>query len=79
MAKRQAKSATSSTKATSAKPAVAASVQASAVNTIREVKPSREQVARRAYELYSTRLARGERGTPESDWYQAEQELISER
>lgn len=37
-------------------------------------RPTHEQIARRAYEIF---LARGgQPGSPEQDWYQAERELM---
>ncbi len=40
-----------------------------------EVKPSSDQIRRRAYEIYARRLATGAHGTAESDWLEAEREL----
>lgn len=40
-----------------------------------EVKPERDQVQRRAYEVYMRRLASGAPGDEASDWAQAEREL----
>lgn len=42
---------------------------------VAEVKPTREAVQRRAYELYRERAERGVPGTPEGDWLRAEREL----
>lgn len=41
-----------------------------------EVKPSSDQIRRRAYEIYLRRLATGAHGTAESDWLEAERELV---
>lgn len=37
--------------------------------------PAEEDIRRRAYEIYAARTLRGEPGTPESDWMDAEAEL----
>jgi hypothetical protein len=44
-----------------------------------EVKPTNEQVSKRAYEIYAARVAKGEEGTEASDWAKAEAELNSAR
>ena len=54
-----------------------ASAAAKPQNSIREVKPTVDDIRRRAYELYCQRVAKGTRGTPEGDWQQAERELTS--
>ncbi len=38
-------------------------------------KPTQEQLARRAYEIYLDRCQRGQPGTPQTDWARAEIEL----
>jgi len=37
--------------------------------------PGEEEIRERAKEIYFERIARGEHGTPESDWLKAEQLL----
>ncbi len=37
--------------------------------------PSEEQIREKAREIYYERIARGEHGTPENDWHEAEQIL----
>lgn len=46
-------------------------------NASAELKPATDQIRRRAYEIYTQRLAQGLRGSPETDWFQAERELTS--
>lgn len=48
-------------------------------SVLREVKPTEEQVRRRAYELYLARASRGESGCEADDWAAAERELSSRR
>ncbi len=36
---------------------------------------SEEEISKRAYEIYQQRIARGENGTAENDWLEAEQLL----
>lgn len=43
--------------------------------TVSEVKPSADQIRRRAYEIYQERLARGIRGDATTDWLQAERDI----
>ena len=43
--------------------------------SIREIKPSSDQIRQRAYQIYSERIARGGNGDPQSDWLRAELEL----
>ncbi|MBL8761601.1 MAG: DUF2934 domain-containing protein [Phycisphaerae bacterium] len=47
-----------------------------ATGTPERTEPTHDQIARRAYEIYSARDGRP--GSPESDWAQALQELTSE-
>jgi hypothetical protein len=42
-----------------------------------EIKGSRDQVQKRAYELFLSRKAKNQPGTPEGDWLAAERELAS--
>jgi hypothetical protein len=37
--------------------------------------PSEDQIREKAREIYYERISRGEHGTPESDWHEAEQLL----
>ncbi len=53
------------------RPAPIASVQ----NTVREVKPTADQIRQRAYNIYTQRLASGGGGDQQSDWLKAEREL----
>lgn len=46
---------------------------------VREVKPTDEQIRRRAYELYLERQERGEAGGEADDWAAAERELSAKR
>lgn len=43
----------------------------------REVKPTMDDIRRRAYEIYLGRMHRGEPGSPETDWSFAEKELLN--
>lgn len=45
------------------------------INIEREVKPTPDDVKRRAYEIYLHRMRAGEPGSPETDWSRAEREL----
>jgi hypothetical protein len=38
--------------------------------------PSEEEIRQKAMEIYYERIARGEHGTPESDWLEAEELLM---
>jgi hypothetical protein len=40
-----------------------------------ELKPTIEQIRRRAYEIYLERQGKGAVGSPDSDWVQAERDL----
>ena len=61
----QPKKATSAGKTTKAK-------KASPVKYV----PSEEEIREKAREIYFERIARGEHGTPESDWREAEELLM---
>lgn len=74
MAKRTTTRATS-TPAAAAKPAPV--VRGS--DHVREVKPNRDLIRRRAFEIYQERIARGIRGDAQTDWLQAERELLQAR
>jgi hypothetical protein len=41
----------------------------------REASPSEEEIRMKAEEIYYERISRGEHGTPESDWHEAERLL----
>ncbi len=41
----------------------------------KETSPSEEEIRLKAEEIYYERIARGEHGTPESDWLEAEKLL----
>jgi hypothetical protein len=43
--------------------------------TSRKSGPSEEEIREKAREIYYERIARGEHGTPESDWHEAEELL----
>jgi hypothetical protein len=43
--------------------------------TQRKYEPSEEEIREKAREIYYERLARGEHGTPEGDWREAEELL----
>jgi hypothetical protein len=69
---------TSKTKAVS-KPKKTSSPEKALKNkktTTRKSSPSEEEIREKAMEIYYERIARGEHGTAESDWHEAE-ELLS--
>lgn len=45
------------------------------VSVSAEIKPSIDDLRRRAYEIYLKRQSAGSPGSPDSDWKQAEREL----
>lgn len=47
-----------------------------AIEVQREVKPTSDDIQRRAYEIYLGRLASGEPGCCQTDWERAERELL---
>jgi hypothetical protein len=40
--------------------------------TVRYPAPGEEEIRERAMEIYHQRIERGEQGTPENDWFEAE-------
>jgi hypothetical protein len=42
----------------------------------RRSKPSEDEIRERANDIYLQRLERGEHGTPEGDWHEAELDLM---
>jgi hypothetical protein len=55
--------------------ATAAGAPTARMNEPKSSTPGREEIARRAYEIYLSRSGRA--GSPEGDWLQAERELSS--
>ena len=43
--------------------------------TTRKSQPSETEIREKAMEIYYERIARGEHGTPEGDWHEAEEIL----
>lgn len=43
--------------------------------TIKYSAPDEEEIREKATEIYYQRIERGEQGTPENDWYEAEKYL----
>lgn len=76
-----AKSASSARKSPASTQTAGAPVQPAAAqrSIATEVKPSADHIRRRAYEIYTQRLAKGETGTAETDWLQAERDLLTRR
>ncbi|MBC7771589.1 MAG: hypothetical protein H7210_03755 [Pyrinomonadaceae bacterium] len=56
-------------------PEVAGSQKKPTASVSAEIKPSLDDLRRRAYEVYLNRQSTGTPGTPDSDWKQAEVEL----
>jgi RAB protein geranylgeranyltransferase component A len=43
--------------------------------TTGKIVPSEDQIREKAREIYNERISRGEHGTPEGDWHEAEELL----
>ncbi len=54
------------------KPAATAAAPKKARTTTRKLAPTEDEIREKAREIYYERIARGEHGTPESDWHEAE-------
>ncbi len=53
----------------------AAAPKTAAKKVVSKVKDIEEAIRRKATEIYNARIAKGEHGTPESDWLKAEKEV----
>jgi hypothetical protein len=69
----------SSSNNSSPKPAAASQSKNPTASVSAEIKPSLDDIRRRAYEVYLKRQSTGTPGSPESDWTQAENELTRRR
>jgi nucleotide-binding universal stress UspA family protein len=54
------------------KPAVKAAAPKKARTSTVKATPSEDEIREKAREIYYERIARGEHGTPEDDWHEAE-------
>jgi hypothetical protein len=66
------KAAVSKTKKTTAEPKAPAKKKSAPVKSM----PGEEEIREKAREIYFERIARGEHGTPEDDWREAEELLM---
>ncbi|HKK41325.1 MAG TPA: hypothetical protein VJ963_02865 [Bacteroidales bacterium] len=54
------------------KPAAPAATPKKTRNSTKKTVPTEDEIREKAREIYYERMARGEHGTPEDDWHEAE-------